>query len=198
MRAEQPDIAAARDGRNRRLGGEFVGGVVVTGAFVVLFGFGERVVIEQAGDFLVGEAGQVHVVVGGGKRGDLGGEQILIPAGVERQAVVRQHVRAPLCGRQAREHDDRHLPHAERLRGAHAAVAGDDFAIRRGQHRIGEPELGNRRLQLGDLRRRMRARISGIRHQALDRPHLHARIGPGIHAATSPQALPPTRYPGTR
>jgi hypothetical protein len=52
-----------------------------------------------------------------------------IPAGVERQLVVGEHIGAALRRREVRQDDARHLVDAEHMRGAHPAVAGDNAVL---------------------------------------------------------------------
>ena len=51
-------------------------------------------------------------------------EHLEIPAGVERQLVVGEHIGAALRRREVRQDDARHLVEAEQMRGAHPAIAG--------------------------------------------------------------------------
>jgi hypothetical protein len=48
--------------------------------------------------------------------------------------------------------------------------------IRTGQNRIRPPKLGDRRRDLGDLFRTMRARIPGVWNQLLDRPRHYLQV----------------------
>jgi hypothetical protein len=52
-----------------------------------------------------------------------------IPAGVERQLVVGEHIGAALRRREVRQDDARHLVEAEQMRGEHPAVAGDNAVL---------------------------------------------------------------------
>jgi hypothetical protein len=52
----------------------------------------------------------------------------------------------------------------------HAGVAGNDYAVRSGQDRIHESELGDRRGDLGDLRLGMQAGVPGKWNEPLQGP----------------------------
>src|SRR5690349_24026066 len=67
-----------------------------------------------------------------------------IPAGVDRQLVVGEHIGAALHRREVRQDDARHLVEAEQMRGEHPAVAGDNAVLFVDQHRVGEAKFADR------------------------------------------------------
>ena len=69
------------------------------------------------------------------------GEQVLVPAGLEREFVVGEDVGALLVLGHVVEPQTEHLGHAEPLCRGHAPVAGQDRSRLVDQHRVGEAEL---------------------------------------------------------
>ena len=63
--------------------------------------------------------------------------------------------------REVRQDDARHLVEAERMRGEHPAVAGDNAVLFVDQHRVGEAKFTDRGGDLRDLLVAVRARVSG-------------------------------------
>ena len=124
----------------------------------------------------------------------LAAEQVLIPAGIEGQAVVSQHIGAPLRLGPASSDHDRYLGNPKLLGRKDPAMAGNDTASFIHEHRIGPAPLLNGGSDLGDLRRRMRTGVAGVGHElghgatfdAIGRPGNDIRIG--LHNASS---LPP-------
>src|SRR5258706_211589 len=92
-------------------------------------------------------------------------EHLEIPAGVERQLVVGEHIAAALRRREVRQDDARHLVEAEQMRGEHLAVAGDNAVLFVDQHRVGEAKFADRRGDLRDLLVAVRARVSRVADQ---------------------------------
>src|SRR6202043_194641 len=92
-------------------------------------------------------------------------EHLEIPAGVERQLVVGEHIGAALRRREVRQDDARHLVEAEQMRGEYPAVAGDNAVLFVDQHRVGEAKFADRRGDLRDLLVAVRARVSGVGDQ---------------------------------
>ena len=137
---------------------------------------------QQLVELLGAEAGQPEVVAGAVQLVKLGGEQFLVPAGVERQLVVGDAVGAHLLRRQVRQADHRHRVEPEPARRQDAAVPGDHLELVVDQDRHGPAELDQRRRQLGDLVVRVRARIARVRTQLvdpqlLDAAGLEAQVG---------------------
>ena len=89
-------------------------------------------------------------------------EHLEIPASVERQLVVGEHIGAALRRREVRQDDARHLVEAEQMRSEHPAVAGDNAVLFVDQHRVGEAKFADRGGDLRDLLVAVRARVSGV------------------------------------
>jgi hypothetical protein len=137
--ADDPDIARAGHGRDRRCGLVVLTAVFVAvvdrvgvgvAAFVVCrvrstryrFRLAARRVavfhqVEQALDLAGGKAGHVQVETDVGEVGQFQHQQRLIPTGIEGDSVVGDHQRALLRRTQVRQFDHRHLGHAEPARG---------------------------------------------------------------------------------
>ena len=127
---------------------------------------------QQPVEFGVVEAEQIEVEGLLLQRRQLGRQHLVVPAGVGRDLVVGDHQRAPLRRRQVRQHDHRHLGQPQLARGQHPAVAGNDHAVVADQHRVDEPELGDRSRDLRHLLLGMGAGIARVRDQSLERPAL--------------------------
>ena len=167
MLAQDPDVAGHRDCGLRSLRHRVIVGVAGVDFFWVA---------KQICDFVIGEPDQLEVETVLLERGHLDAEHLLIPSGVECQPVVGQHQRAALGFGQVIEDDDRDFGHAQFASSQQARVAGDNDSIGAGQNRIRPPKLGDRRRDLGDLFRTMRARIPGVRNQLLNRPRHHLQV----------------------
>jgi hypothetical protein len=133
-------------------------------------------------------------------------QQVLIPPGVLRDAVVGQDARAALRVREVLKHDARHtigqaepaeLLGRQTRRGHHATVPGDDRAGLVDQHRVRETELEDRREDLRDLRRRVRARVAHVGHKGAERAALEPmNRRPVTHyTPVFPLPLPAARLP---
>ena len=121
VRPELPDIARPAA---RRPG---LGQPVVLG----IAGLLRRQPLDQAVDLRDREAGHadVEAEIVGEERLQLFGEQVLVPAGVQRQLVVGEHV-GPLLGRgHGLDADAGHRRHAEELRRLDPAMAGEDGVL---------------------------------------------------------------------
>src|SRR5436309_15609650 len=92
-------------------------------------------------------------------------EHLEIPAGVERQLVVGEHIGAALRRREVRQDDARHLVEAEQMRSEHPAVAGNNAVLFVNQHRVGEAKFAHRGCELRDVLVAVSARVSGARDQ---------------------------------
>ena len=97
-------------------------------------------------------------------------QQRLIPAGVQRQLVVGQHVSPLLRLAHMRELDHRHLLQPELSRRQHPAMAGDDAVCAVDEHRVRPAELADAGSDLRHLGIGMGARIARIRDQLAQRP----------------------------
>jgi hypothetical protein len=106
----------------------------------------------------------------------LGGEHLLVPAGVERELVVGDDIGPVLRRREVVEHDHRHRVEPEPARRLEPSVAGDHGAVAGGEDRIGPAELHDAGGDLRHLLVRMRARVARIGAQARERPVLD-RVG---------------------
>jgi len=168
--AQEPHVAGNRDGRLRRLG---------RGVFVRVAGDDFFRLAEQIFQLVVGKPGEIEVEAVVADRLQLDAQHFLVPAGIERQAVVGQNKGAPLRFGQMVEDDDRDFGHVQFACGEQAGVAGDDDPVRPGQDGVGPPELGYRGRDLGDLFVTMRARVPGVRDQPFDRPRHHLQV---LHA----------------
>jgi hypothetical protein len=89
-------------------------------------------------------------------------EQRLVPAGVQRDAIVRKPVRRLLRLGQALAHDHRHRRQIEGFGGFQPAMPGDHLAVLVHQDRRDEAELDDRGRDLRHLLGRMRARVRGV------------------------------------
>jgi hypothetical protein len=119
--------------------------------------------------------------------GQLDPQQRLVPAGVQRQLVVREDVGALLrLGPAAGDHH-RHLGDAELARRHHAAMAGDQPAALVHQDRCGPAPLADAGGDLRHLRVGVRACVPRVRHQPGHAPSLdpirRPRMLDGKHAS---------------
>ena len=104
------------------------------------------------------EAGTLQVV-------DLDAQHGVVPAGVQRQLIVRKHIGALLRRRPACCNHDRDFSYPKLVRRKHAAMPGD-YAVRLiDEHGNRPTPFADRRRDLVDLFRTMRAGIAGIRDQ---------------------------------
>src|ERR1035437_2639510 len=97
-------------------------------------------------------------------------------AGIQRQAIIRYHQGAPLGFRQMLQHNDRDFTHFELSGRQQPRMARDNHPVGAHQNRVDESELGDRGSHLRHLSLAVRARISGVRHQPVDRPLLDFQI----------------------
>ena len=79
------------------------------------------------------------------------GQNLIVPAGIQSQLVVRNHIGALFRLGHVLDAQAGHLRHTKLLRRRHPAVAGKDRARLVDQHRIGEAESFYRRRDLADL-----------------------------------------------
>ena len=107
--------------------------------------------VKQASEFGFSEAEQFKVEVRFTQCRKFRAQQALVPTGVLGNSVVGDDKRPPLRLGQMIKRDDRHLGHAEALRGQEPAVPGDDDVIAADQDRVDEAELRDRSCDLGDL-----------------------------------------------
>ncbi len=136
---------------------------------------------EQRGELVVAEADQAEIGPDLAQVGELDPEQRLVPAGIERELVVGQHVGALLRLRPAAGDHDGDLGQAQLAGGQHAPVAGNQHAALVHQHRHRPAPLAHTGRDLGDLRLAVRARVAGVGHEPLERPTLHLVRRPVLH-----------------
>lgn len=88
-------------------------------------------------------------------------QQFPIPAGIECELVVGQHIGAAPGGREMRELYDRYLLHPDQPGGFKPAMPGNDLIVIGDQDRIGETKLADARGNLpADGRRTSMPRVS--------------------------------------
>ena len=116
------------------------------------------------------------------RRLQLDRQHLLIPAGIERQLVVGQHIGPPLRRIEMGQAQRRHAVHAEQLGGLDPAMAGDDLAVVADQHRIGEAEPLDAVGDLPNLLLGMGAGIAGVGPQPCD---THSLNGDWIHEGSA-------------
>ena len=131
--AEQPEVAHVGDGRLAHRRDEVLGRLCAVRVGVPR-GIQGHVDLSQA------EAGEFDLEVEIDQRLQLDGEQLLVPAGVERQLVVGEHIGPPLRLGEVGKPKRRHPFHADQLGGGYAPMTGDDFAVIGDQHRVDEAE----------------------------------------------------------
>ena len=120
--------------------------------------------------------------------GDLGRQQRLVPAGVQRDLVIGQAQCPGLCRREMAEAQHRHRRQPQPLGRQYPAVAGNQHAIGVDQHWIDEAELADAVRNLPHLGVRMGAGVFGIGNQ-----HCQRQVGNDeikLHRPTPPYAAP--------
>jgi hypothetical protein len=100
------------------------------------------------------------------------GEKRVVPAGLQRDLVVRDQIRSFLRLAEVLKADHRHLSEPELARRKQPAVASEDPGVLVDQDRVGPAELHHAHRDLIDLRFAVRARVALVRAQAVDRPKL--------------------------
>ena len=160
MRPELPDIARPA----ARRASSSAGNAVVRGIARLLRGQP----FDQAVDLRDREAGDARCRSRGRSSSSalqLLGQQLLVPAGIERQLVVGEHVGALLRRASCFEANAGHFCHAEQLRRLDPAVAGEDRVLAVDQDRVGEAELLDAVGDLPDLLPGMGSRVALVRFQ---------------------------------
>ena len=163
-----PDVAFTRD---RGAGGyqdRIVGRVSAIG--IALAGLLDRKV-----DFGQAEPGQLDLEVEIDQRLQLDCQDFLISAGIEREHVVRNHIRAAFGLGEVREGDRRHRLPLQELCCLDPPMTGDDLAIMGDEDWVGEPKPLDRRCDLPDLLFGMRPRVARERAERRDRPIYNLR-----------------------
>ena len=127
------------------------------------------------------EAGQPEVDAQALQLAQLERQQLLVPAGIQRQLVVGDDVGSPLrLGPAGRDHH-RDLGEPQPLGRQHAPVAGDDRSGLVDQDRHRPSPLPDRGRDLGDLLVGMGPGVARVRHQG--------RHGPALHGVGRPPGL---------
>ena len=121
------------------------------------------------------EAGEVAIDAHGDEIGDLGRQHHVVPAGIERELVVGQHIGPLLRLAQAAKLDHRNLVRLQLAGGKDAAVAGDDAVVAVDQDRVGPAELADRGGDLRHLGIGMGAGVAGIGDQIDERAVFHGK-----------------------
>lgn len=96
-------------------------------------------------------------------------QQLLVPASIERELVVDEHIGAPLSRIEMSEAHSRDVLQADQLCSLDSAVTGDDLAILADQYRVGKSEPPDAVCDLPDLLLGMGAGIAPIGPQARHR-----------------------------
>ena len=136
MVAQDPQVALLAHGIIGRFRGRYLLGGLV---------------IEQIVQLVQVEPGQFEVEVEALQRPQLIGQQVLVPAGVQGQAVVGDDV-GPLLGLgQVGELDHRDRGHAQLAGRQESSVTGDDAGVAVDQDRVRPAELEQAGGDLGDL-----------------------------------------------
>ena len=97
-------------------------------------------VVEEEVDLGEREAGELDVELEIDEGLQLDREDIAVPAGVQRELVVGDHVGPALRRAQVGQPERRHALQAEQLGGLDPAVTGDDLVLIADQDRVGEAE----------------------------------------------------------
>jgi hypothetical protein len=124
---------------------------------------------EQPGQLVIGEASEGEVEAEALQVTQLKSQQVVVPAGVQRQLVIGDDVGALLRLAQPGKLDDRHRGHPELPCCKQPAVPGDDAVRAIDEDRIGPAELADRSRDLRHLRIGVRARIVGEGSQRRER-----------------------------
>jgi len=121
-------------------------------------------------DLRQAEPSQLDIEVEGDQRLQLDCKDLLVPACIERELIVGQHVGAPLGFGEMGKSDGRHCLPAKQLRRFDPSVTRHDLAVVRNEHGVCEPEPLDRGSDPPDLLFGMGARVARVRAQRGDRP----------------------------
>ena len=125
--------------------------------------------VEQHIDFSQREPGDLDIEFEIDERLQFDGENLAVPAGVEGQLVVGQHIGSALRRIEVGEAQRRNALNPKQLGGLHPAVPGDDLGVIADEDRIGEAEPLNAVGDLTDLLFGMNAGVLREGPQACDR-----------------------------
>jgi hypothetical protein len=160
MAVEPPNISWPGDSGGRITGRER--------DLVLGFRFGWTVrcslsrLIEYEVNFGRRKTGELDVEVEGHEALQFDCQQLLVPARVQCELVVGQHIGSPLRLIEVSEAHRRHTFHADQLCGLDPPMARDDLAVLPDQHRVGKAEPADAVGDLPDLLFGMGAGIAGI------------------------------------
>ena len=185
MFAEKPKIARARHRLLGRLGNCVF--VAVTGGRIA--GVDAR---QQPSSSSSREAEKIEIDAVLFQPREFGGEDLIVPARIERDLIVGDAIGARLRVGQMIKPDHRDFDNAELPRRQQPPVAGDQHAALVDEAGDVETEFGDAGRNLRDLFRLVRARISGIGQEPVNRPAFDA-LGLTRHCRTPPSAARP-RY----
>jgi hypothetical protein len=166
VRADGPEVTRARDdGSVRVKAGRGVGGI---GPVLLLAAFDQEIDLGR----LESDHGEIEVEVDLGEALQLDREEVFVPACILGESVVGDDVGPDLGLGKVFELEGGNRLEAELLRGADAAVAGDDGAVPIDQDRVREAEGLDRPGDLADLFFAVGAGVSAPRGQRRDRAGL--------------------------
>src|SRR5205823_2004862 len=117
---------------------------------VILLGE-RRGILQQTFQFVSIKASEVEIETFAFESLQLLTQQFVIPASIERQAIVGQDVSAFLCIGEMAQYDDWHLLQLELARRQQPRMAGDDAILCVHQDWIRKPKFGNAVRNLPDL-----------------------------------------------
>jgi hypothetical protein len=123
--------------------------------------------LEQGVELVLAEAQQVQVEAIGIEAGELAGEHLLVPAGVEGQLVVRDDQGAALGVGEVVEHDDGHRVHIQLPSRHEPPVAGDDRPLAVDEDGVCPAELANAGGDLRHLLLAVGARVCGVGNEVI-------------------------------
>ncbi len=142
----------------------------------ILIGIQRRIeFVPQPIQFLVVEAQQIEVELFFSERCQFRRQQLVVPPGIQRQAIIDQNVSPFLRFGEMVEHDDGHFGEAQFASCLQPGVPGDYTGIAVDQDGVGEPELADAGRDLCDLLGGVGARIARIGNQPINRPSLNCR-----------------------
>src|SRR5690606_31166446 len=95
-------------------------------------------------------------------------KDLLVPGSIERELVVGKDVGPSFGVGEVRQRQARHCLSAEQVGRLDAAMTGDDLAVIRHEHRVGEPKALDRGGDLLELFRGMGARVIRVRAERSD------------------------------
>ena len=149
-------------------------------------------VVEDEVDLGKAEPGQRHVEFEVDQPLQLDCEDLAVPAGVQRQLIVGNHICPPLGLGEVRQRHGWHRGQAEQPGRHHPTVPRDDLARVADQHRVSKPEP---RDAVGDLPNLLLAVGSGVRSEWLQR---RRRLVNDFVPSVFHRCVPPSVRPSPR